>query len=179
MPIIARLQEAATTPALDDDWTLWKNLQQLKVFKSNKQLPADYQELARTVIGHADNLHLHPGPLENARQHTAVLMESAWDALADYGRAQAGKKGIVDFTDMIDMAWRLLDVPEVLEHVAARFDCLVIDEFQDTNPLQFAMLWRLYRHGRAGPCGGRCQTVHHGISIRRSPADVCHDGLLS
>ena len=140
------LQEAATTPALDDDWTLWKNLQQLKVFKSNKQLPADYQELARTVIGHADNLHLHPGPLENARQHTAVLMESAWDALADYA-ARKREKGIVDFTDMIDMAWRLLDVPEVLEHVAARFDCLVIDEFQDTNPLQFAMLWRLYRHG--------------------------------
>jgi len=140
------LQEAATTSALDDDWTLWKNLQKLKVFKSNKQLPADYQELARAVIGHADNLHLHPGPLENARQHTGVLMESAWDALADYA-ARKREKGIVDFTDMIDMAWRLLDIPEVLEHVAARFDCLVIDEFQDTNPLQFAMLWKLYRQG--------------------------------
>ena len=140
------LKEAANTSALDEDWTLWKKLQRLKVFKSNKQLPAEYQELAHEVMDHAKELHVHPGPLEGARQHAYILMESAWDALTDYATRKRDK-GIIDYTDMIDMTRQLFDIPEVIEHVARRFDCLVIDEFQDTNPLQFSMLWKLHQHG--------------------------------
>lgn len=140
------LKEAANTPALDEDWTLWKKLQRLKVFKSNKQLPADYQESAHEIMDHAKELHVHPGPLADAQQHAKVLMESAWDALSDYATRKRDK-GIIDYTDMIDMTRQLLDIPEVIEHVARRFDCLVIDEFQDTNPLQFSMLWKLHQHG--------------------------------
>ena len=68
------LTEAARTSALDEDWTLWKKLQRLKVFKSDNQLPADYQELAREIIEHAKELHVHPGPLDDAKQHAQVLM---------------------------------------------------------------------------------------------------------
>ena len=48
---------------------------------------------------------------------------------------------------MIDGARLLLEQPEVLDHLADRFDCLVIDEFQDTNPLQFSFLWKLHKAG--------------------------------
>ena len=140
------LTEAARTSALDEDWMLWKKLQRLKVFKSDNQLPADYQELAREIMEHAKELHVHPGPLADAKQHAQVLMESAWDALTDYAQRKRDK-GIIDYTDMIDMTRQMLDIPEVIDHVARRFDCLVIDEFQDTNPLQFAMLWKLHQHG--------------------------------
>ena len=34
-----------------------------------------------------------------------------------------------------------------LEALAERVDCLVIDEFQDTNPLQFSLLWLLQKVG--------------------------------
>ena len=140
------LTEAARTSALDEDWRLWKKLQRLKVFKSDNQLPADYQELAREIMEHAKELHVHPGPLDDAKQHAQVLIDSAWDALADYLQRKRDK-GIIDYTDMIDMTRQMLDIPEVIAHVAQRFDCLVIDEFQDTNPLQFAMLWKLHQHG--------------------------------
>ena len=140
------LQRAAKESALDKDWKLWKSLQGLKVFKNDKQLPADYQEMAREVMTCAGELYRHPGPLEDALQHGEVLMKSAWDALSDYADRKT-KKGIIDYTDMIDGARRLLEQPEVLEHLATRFDCLVIDEFQDTNPLQFSLLWKLHKAG--------------------------------
>jgi ATP-dependent exoDNAse (exonuclease V) beta subunit len=109
-------------------------------------LPADYQQMARQVIAHAKELYRHPGPLADAAQHAQILLESAWDALTDYAERKQDK-GIVDYTDMIDLARQLLDIPEVLDHVASRFDCLVIDEFQDTNPLQFSLLWTLHEQG--------------------------------
>ena len=140
------LQEAANTSALDENWMLWKKLQMLKVFKTDSQLPAGYQDLAREVMALASALCTHPGPLADAKQHAAVLLESAWDALADYARRKRDK-GIVDYTDMIDLGRQLLELPEVLEHAFRRFDCLVIDEFQDTNPLQFSMLWKLHQKG--------------------------------
>ncbi len=140
------LQRAAQPEALDEDWNLWKNLQGLKVFKSDNQLPADYQLMAREVMDHAMALSRHPGPLKDARLHSEVLLRSAWDALSDYAQRKR-EKGIIDYTDMIDGARLLLEQPEVLEHLARRFDCLVIDEFQDTNPLQFSFLWKLHKAG--------------------------------
>jgi len=140
------LQRAARTDDLNEDWGLWKRLQSLKVFKSDKQLPADYQAMAHEVMACAEALDRHPGPLKDALQHGEVLLASAWDALAEYARRKR-EKGIIDYTDMIDGARLLLEQPEVLDHLAGRFDCLVIDEFQDTNPLQFSLLWKLHQAG--------------------------------
>jgi ATP-dependent helicase/nuclease subunit A len=140
------LQEAANTPALNDNWGLWLKLQKLKVFKKDNQLPAEYQELAREVIALASELYRHPGPLADAMLHAQVLLDSAWDTLVDYAQRKRDK-GIIDYTDMIDIARQLFDIPEVIQHAAKRFDCLVIDEFQDTNPLQFSMLWKLHQAG--------------------------------
>jgi len=140
------LQRAARTDALNENWGLWKSLQALKVFKNDKQLPADYQAMAREVMAHAKELYRHPGPLADARLHTEVLLKSAFDALSDYAQGKR-EKGIIDYTDMIDGAFKLLERSDVLEHLAGRFDCLVIDEFQDTNPLQFSFLWKLHKAG--------------------------------
>jgi len=140
------LQRAAKTRDLEENWNLWKRLQGLKVFKKDDQLPADYQHMARQVMEQAGALHRHPGPLNDAMRHCEILLKSAWDALADYARRKR-EKGIIDYTDMIDGARMLLEQPGVIDHLAARFDCLIIDEFQDTNPLQFALLWKLHTAG--------------------------------
>ena len=54
----------------------------------------------------------------------------------------------MDYSDMIAMAGQLLrSRPDVLQALVQRVDCLVVDEFQDTNPLQFALLWQLKEAG--------------------------------
>jgi ATP-dependent exoDNAse (exonuclease V) beta subunit len=54
----------------------------------------------------------------------------------------------VDYADMIARAGQLLrDRPEVLTTLVQRVDCLVVDEFQDTNPMQFSLLWQIAAAG--------------------------------
>lgn len=57
-------------------------------------------------------------------------------------------RGILDFEDLQARAVALLEVPEVLREYADRFQHILLDEAQDTNPVQMRLVERL-RDGRA------------------------------
>lgn len=137
------LRAAATGDGLNNDWKLWKELRALRKSKRGCQLPDSYDELADAVIEAADALPTHPGPCEQAVLHIESLIAAGQEVLVHYAQAKR-EAGLVDYGDMIAMAADMLrNRPEVLNTLAQRIDCLVVDEFQDTNPLQFALLWRL------------------------------------
>ncbi len=59
---------------------------------------------------------------------------------AEY-QAACERGGMVDFAELLLRAhelWR--DRPDVLQHYQARFDHILVDEFQDTNAIQYAWL---------------------------------------
>src|SRR5690606_37767489 len=70
-----------------------------------------------------------------------------------------------------------------LHAVLGEIDCVVIDEFQDTNPVQFALLWRLARGAkRALIVGDTKQSImgFQGADARLSEAlQVAHPGADS
>ena len=143
----ADLTLAARGDALERDWTLWNRLAKLKVYKRKSPLPEGYDALASRVIAAAGLLERHPGPLQDALEHARALLGAAAESLELYA-ADKQKRGVVDFIDMLAVAHRLLDSNrEVVEAFRKRVECLVIDEFQDTNPLQFSLLWSLTRQG--------------------------------
>lgn len=53
------------------------------------------------------------------------------------------ERGLVDFTDLEVQLLELLRHPVHAPSIAAEFDVVVVDEFQDTNPLQLAIFVRL------------------------------------
>jgi len=62
--------------------------------------------------------------------------------------AQCNREGVVDFAELLLRAWELLSKNEALrEHYRARFRHILVDEFQDTNRLQYAWL-KLLAGGR-------------------------------
>jgi len=129
------------------DWSLWQRLRGLRVSVKGCSLPEDYKELAQHVIDAANQLPYHPGPLLHACNHIETLIEVAQDVLVHYSEAKR-EAGLVDYTDMIAMAHSLLSHNEkVLKTMVGRIDCMVVDEFQDTNPLQFSLLWSLKEAG--------------------------------
>ena len=138
---------AARTEALETDWKLWQSLRELRRSTKFAPLPERYQELSFRVMAVADGLVRHAGPMRQACEHIAALLAAGQEVLGYYEEAKR-QAGLVDYSDMIAMAERLLrERPDVLETLAGRIDCLVVDEFQDTNPLQFALLWRLKEAG--------------------------------
>ena len=129
------------------NWKAWNELRDLRTSKRGAPLPEGYDELAQAVQAVAERLPVHPGPREQACRHIAALIGAAQDVLVEYERAKQ-EAGLLDYSDMIILAGQLLrDRPDVVQTLASRIDCLVIDEFQDTNPAQFALLWRLKEAG--------------------------------
>jgi ATP-dependent exoDNAse (exonuclease V) beta subunit len=67
---------------------------------------------------------------------------------------------VVDFVDMIDRALTLMDSPGVRAELSARLELSVVDEFQDTSPLQLALFVRLHElAGRSTWVGDRKQCI--------------------
>tara|TARA_R110000824_G_scaffold130424_2_gene292249 strand:+ start:8568 stop:11759 length:3192 start_codon:yes stop_codon:yes gene_type:complete len=129
----------ATRERLCNDWKLWSKLQFNDKFKKiNEKHPR--VDLAASIWSAAEKLSVHPGPLSDALQHIECLLTGVIEGLAEY---QSTKKqaGLVDYGDMVHLANDMLsNNPEWLEEIASKYDCLIIDEFQDTNPLQYSLL---------------------------------------
>ncbi len=138
---------ALSGPDLETDWKLWQELREVRVSNMRTRLPDEYDLLAGKVRIAAEGLLDHPGPLEDARKHLAALLSMGQHAVGSYQEAKA-RAGLVDYSDMIATAERLLRKrPDILERFTEQVDCLVVDEFQDTNPLQFSLLWQLREAG--------------------------------
>ena len=53
------------------------------------------------------------------------------------------ERGLIDFTDMEQLALRAVDNPQVRECLEDELELLLVDEFQDTNPMQLALFVKL------------------------------------
>ncbi|MFC1552105.1 UvrD-helicase domain-containing protein [Candidatus Latescibacterota bacterium] len=137
------LKNALKDDALATDWNLWKCLRTLRQSKRGAPLPDGYDELACAIIDAANALPHHPGPLAHETSHIEALLTAGQEVLVHYSEAKR-TSGLVDYSDMITLARDVLNYrPNVLDSLVKRIDCLVVDEFQDTNPIQFSFLWLL------------------------------------
>jgi ATP-dependent exoDNAse (exonuclease V) beta subunit len=141
------LHRALDGNTLNRDWKLWNSLRGLRQSRQGTELPETYDTLSSSVMAAANELPRHPGPLSHAQAHVQALLSAGQEVLVHYAEAKH-EAGLVDYSDMISKAGQLLrSRSEVLQALVARVDCLVVDEFQDTNPLQFALLWQLKEAG--------------------------------
>ncbi len=141
------LRRAEDPGEVASDWALWAALRKLRVKVQGGKLPPGYKECAEAVMEAAAELPRHPGPLADAELHIRALLGASQDCLKAYCEEKR-KACLVDYPDMIAGAHGILTGrPDVLEILKSRVDCMVIDEFQDTNPLQFALLWKIHEAG--------------------------------
>jgi len=80
---------------------------------------------------------IRPGAITDSGDYAAqqwVRVYSAYQAACD-------RAGLVDFAELLLRAYELLrDRPELLAHYRRRFRHILVDEFQDTNTIQYAWL---------------------------------------
>ena len=141
------LRRAEDLEEVASDWSLWLSLRKLRVSGRGGKVPPGYEDLAGEVMSAAGALPRHPGPLADAELHVTALLGASQDCLGTYGEEKR-KASLVDFPDMLASSHEILAKrPDVLAILKGRVDCLVIDEFQDTNPLQFSLLWKIREAG--------------------------------
>ena len=78
---------------------------------------------------------------------TRELFAVAADALDAYAATKQAAR-VVDFQDMLASAASLLGHPRVAEDLGQKLDLVVVDEFQDTSPMQLAVVSALARTAR-------------------------------
>jgi ATP-dependent exoDNAse (exonuclease V) beta subunit len=76
------------------------------------------------------------------RRYTNLLFDCAAASIQEY-EAYKKNRGRIDYTDMEVLVLRLLDHPGVQATLTEELDLLMVDEFQDTSPIQLALFLRL------------------------------------
>ncbi|BDG02919.1 UvrD-helicase domain-containing protein [Anaeromyxobacter oryzae] len=99
--------------------------------------------LLETVPWHLSAESFHADLTDLTRELFAV----AADALDAYAEAKQAAR-VVDFQDMLALAARLLEDAGVAASLAGKLDLVVVDEFQDTSPMQLAVVSALERIAR-------------------------------
>ncbi|MFN2152220.1 MAG: UvrD-helicase domain-containing protein, partial [Anaerolineales bacterium] len=66
----------------------------------------------------------------------------AGDAMAAYQEFKT-KRGLIDFVDQEQLMLKALDRPEIFGVIEDELDLLLVDEFQDTSPIQLALFLKL------------------------------------
>lgn len=94
-------------------------------------------------ISHAKEQGQRPKDLSPADDFQAMLIK-LYGAYED----QCQREGVVDFSELLLRSYELLKYHEpIRRHYQQRFRHILVDEFQDTNALQYAWLKLLSNHG--------------------------------
>ena len=102
------------------------------------------KEIQWFINGNKDEGH-RPGTLKDAGDPTRATLIRVYK---EY-EAQCQRTGVVDFAELLLRAYELVrDNPAVQAHYRRRFQHVLIDEFQDTNAIQYA--WALLISGADG-----------------------------
>lgn len=117
-------------------WSDWNKLSKLAPGK--KAIP-----LVSSVTTTAAQYIYHPRLHAELRLATELVFEVARIGLTAYA-AWKEQRGLVDYVDMIDHALSLLEVDDVRAELATRLQLLVVDEFQDSSPVQLALFSKLH-----------------------------------
>ena len=125
---VSLLRSAAAELRRDNcRWTLWISL--------SKRSPAKRSEnCAIPVRAAASSYDRHLGFHADIRGYIEGVFAIAGEALACF-QALKTERGLVDYDDMEQLALRALDDPAVAERLSDEVDLLLVDEFQDTNPM--------------------------------------------
>lgn len=107
----------------------------------------------------------HPESLKRLQSLSDAGYELAARALERYEAAKE-QLGCVDFNDQIGLALDLLEKSSgqdsLASYVAAEMPYLLVDEFQDTSPLQFCLVEVLRAHGTQVTCVGDMKQAIYG-----------------
>lgn len=79
---------------------------------------------------------------KDIRAYIYLLFDLASEALQEFDRYKK-QRGLIDYTDMEVYIKELLDHPEVREILKEELDLLMVDEFQDTSPIQLEIFLKL------------------------------------
>jgi len=135
-----------------------------------EDVPADVREAMDQLLGRMKRSALHGlisrvkslrnqgalGALQGHRDEPQWADSIALGVVAEraihYYETMKSRRGALDFDDLERLADRVLSDEQARSILQSRFDFIMVDEFQDTSPLQGRIVWNLARPDQSNLC---------------------------
>ncbi len=117
------------------EWYEWVKISKIKVGAKSKDAVVELQELARL---HESMPKFH----EDIKSFIETIFDIAIEAIKEYD-AYKKRRGLIDYIDMELHVKRLLENKQVQMVLTEELDLLMVDEFQDTSPIQLEIFLKL------------------------------------
>ncbi len=121
-------------------WHQWVKIAKTGVAVKSKE---DMEALQDFAYRH----DTHPQFHQDISDYIDFLFAVSIEALEEFDRYKKSR-GLIDYTDMETLINGLLDHPSVKVVLAGELDLLMVDEFQDTSPIQLELFLKLSRLAR-------------------------------
>ncbi|SDI16545.1 UvrD-helicase domain-containing protein [Propionivibrio dicarboxylicus] len=122
-----------------------------------KNLNVDDEKYPPRELAHFINAHKEQGIRAAQAEAYDDYTRRRVELYAEY-EAQCQREGVADFAELLLRTYELLCRNEPLRrHYQARFRHILVDEFQDTNVLQYKWLKLLASYGERSPAAGPSQ----------------------
>ncbi|MCB9355446.1 MAG: UvrD-helicase domain-containing protein [Lewinellaceae bacterium] len=121
-------------------WHEWVKIAKTRPGAKSRDLMDDLRGLA---LSH----DAHRRFRSDIREFIALVFDIAIDALGEYEQYKK-KRGLIDYTDMETYVSRLLRHERVRATLEREIDLLLVDEFQDTSPIQLDIFLQISRLAR-------------------------------
>jgi ATP-dependent exoDNAse (exonuclease V) beta subunit len=116
-------------------WVDWVRASKAKAEKA-------LADAIQPVLDAAARFPSHPRLREDLRRYLDLMFAACADVLAVYDTRKR-ELGVMDFVDQERRLLEALDMPSVREVLADELQLLMVDEFQDTSPIQLALFVKL------------------------------------
>ena len=134
-------------------WHDWAMISKIEGSVSSREHLAPLKEFATSHLAH-QGLH------SDLKAFISQMFDITATAINEYDRYKKSR-GIIDYTDMEVLVNQLLDLKAVQEVLRDEVDLLMVDEFQDTSPLQLEVFLKLSRlSGQAIWVGDPKQSIY-------------------
>ena len=119
----------------DCPWPVWMRLAGTEAARKSMAYSARVQEVAVLY-------ERHPAFQRDLRGFVRGVYGIAADCMARFAQLKKDH-GLIDFADMEQLTLHALDRESVRERLRDEVELLLVDEFQDTNPMQLALFLKL------------------------------------
>lgn len=116
-------------------WKNWLKVSKLKPTKMGEPIFSAAMALGHTVL---------KCPLfrDELSEFITLIMDTAADVMVEFATIKQSR-GLVDFIDQEQLALTALDHPTVQQRLKDEIAYLIVDEFQDTSPIQLALFSKM------------------------------------
>ncbi len=117
------------------EWHEWVKISKTKVGAKSRDAVENLKDIA---LKHDSDPTFH----EDIQQFIYGIFDIAIEAIKEY-ETYKKRRGLIDYTDMELKVKQLLANPHVQEVLKQELDLLMVDEFQDTSPIQLEIFFKL------------------------------------